>query len=158
MASWVLQRGFLAHHSLLHLIFSFACPLRRTLTRRCLATLSAANHCQIPSVRRFTAVHPRLRSICGGIEFLFFFSSSSSSCSCSQGRIFAQLWSNRPEGLESKMVVGYASEFAAVQLLGRRTAAGTIGIAFGLGPYDYNYSVQHVQPLVRCTLTVLTHL
>ena len=53
------------------------------------------------------------------------------------------------------MVVGYASERAAVQLLGRRTAAGSIGIAFGLGPYDFNYSVQHVEPEVRCALTVM---
>jgi ABC-type methionine transport system permease subunit len=53
------------------------------------------------------------------------------------------------------MVVGYASECVAVQLSGRRTAAGTIGVAFGLGPYDYNYSIQHVHSEVRCALSVV---
>ena len=43
----------------------------------------------------------------------------------------------------------------AVQLVGRRTAAGTTGIAFGLGAYDYNYSIQHVQPQVLTIILVL---
>jgi len=51
-------------------------------------------------------------------------------------------------------MVGYSREYAAVKVSGRRSAAGTVGIAFCIGPYDYNYSIEHVEPQVWRDLAI----